>query len=114
VENVQLNLVNYLGLLGFLGILGFITGNIGFFGFFGFFGFLSTLGGTGTDERIESSINRACRNAYVLITLTMVSTLVFVVSFNAIQILPLAFAVLFIVSIVTFVVSFVIYNRRGD
>ncbi len=111
---MKLNLVNYLGLFGFLGLLGFITGNIGFYGFFGFFGFLSILGGTGSDERIDKNINRACRNAYVVITITMVGTLVYVVSFNAIQLFPLAFALLFIASVVTFVVSFIAYDRRGD
>ncbi|NHI83059.1 MAG: DUF3796 domain-containing protein [Candidatus Thorarchaeota archaeon] len=111
---MQINLVNYLGFLGFLGLLGFVTGNVGFLGFFGFFGFLSILGGRGSDERIENSINRACRNAYIVITITMVSSLVYVVSFDAIQAFPLVFALLFIVSIMAFVFSFIVYNRRGD
>jgi len=111
---MRTNLISFLGLLGLLGFLGPITGNLGFYGFFGFLGFLSAFGGTGTDERIESNINRSCRNSFILVTITMAFSLVYVVSFGAIAAFPFVFAILFAGSMVTFVISFMYYDRKGE
>nr|KXH75202.1 MAG: hypothetical protein AM325_04455 [Candidatus Thorarchaeota archaeon SMTZ1-45] len=100
--------------MGLLGFLGPITGNLGFYGFFGFVGFLSAFAGTGTDERIESNINRACRNSFAIITITMAFSLVYVVSFESIGTFPIVFSMLFIASMVSFVLSYIYYDRRGD
>lgn len=107
-------MVSVLGFLALLGFLGPITGNQGFYGFFGFVGFLIAFGGTGSDERIESNINRACRNSFFLITITMSFSLVYIVSLGAIGAFPIAFAILFVGSMVTFVLSYLYYDRRGD
>ena len=111
---MRMNVVAYLGLLGFLGLLGLPTGNFGFYGFFGFFGFLGALRGSGSDERVEQNINRACRNAFFLFTLTQVASMVVIVALRAVELLPIAFAVLFVSSMVAFVFSYVYYDRRGD
>ena len=108
------NIISFLGVLGLLGFLGPLTGNVGYYGFFGFLGFLSAFGGTGSDERLESSINRACRNSFLLITILMSFSLVYVVSYSAVDLFPLIFATLFIGSMTTFVISFIYYDRRGD
>lgn len=106
--------MSYLGLLGLLVIMGPLTGNPGFYGFFGFFGFLSARGGSGTDERIENNVNRSCRNSFLLMTVTMSLSLVYVVTAASIHLLPLVFAFLFAGSMVTFVISYLYYDRRGD
>ena len=114
VTTMRINVVSFLGFLGILGFLGPITGNLGFYGFFGFLGFLSAFAGTGTDERIESNINRACRNSFVLITITMAFSLVYVVSFGTIATFPIIFAILFVGSMVAFVLSYIYYDRKGE
>jgi hypothetical protein len=108
------NSISFLGILGLLGFLGPLTGNVGYYGFFGFLGFLSAFGGTGSDERLESNINRACRNSFLLITILMSLFLVYVVSYSVIGLFPLIFAILFVGSMTTFVISFIYYDRRGD
>jgi hypothetical protein len=109
-----MNVVGYLGFLGFLGLLGLPTGNLGFYGFFGFFGFLGVFRGSGSDERVDQNINRACRNAFFLFTLTQVSSMVGIIALRAVEFFPTAFAVLFVVSMVAFVFSYVYYDIRGD
>ena len=111
---MQKNKISYLGLLGFLGLLGIVTGNEGFYGFFGFFGFLSAFWGRGSDERIDSNINRACRNSFVFSTLATVLFIVYIVVFQAVEAFPMAFSILFAGSMILFVASFIYYNERGD
>ncbi|RDE14181.1 MAG: hypothetical protein C4K48_06505 [Candidatus Thorarchaeota archaeon] len=108
------NVVSYVGLLGFIGLLGLPTGNYGFYGFFGFFGFFGALEGRGSDERVDQNVNRACRNSFFLYIVVMAFSLTCIVALRAIDILPLAFALLFVGSMVTFVLSYIFYDRRGD
>jgi hypothetical protein len=113
VKGMRRNLISYLGFLGFLGLLGLIIDNPGFFGFFGFFGFWSSMWGTGSDERVDQNVNRACRNAFAFTVIT--SALVF--SYVAILRTAIAFqlamsvAALFAGSLTIFVASFVYYDR---
>jgi len=107
------NKLGYLGFLGLLGLLGLVTENFGFYGFFGFFGFFSTFWGRGSDERIEKNIDRACRNAFVFITITSAFSLAYIASFKAVEALPLALLPPF-VGIVVFVFSYIYYDRSGD
>ncbi len=111
---MKANAVSYLGFMGVLGFLGPLTGNLGYYGFFGFLGFFSAFGGTGSDERIENNINRACRNSFVVITITMAFTLVYIASYGGMSAFPLAFSILFIGSMLTFVLSYFYYDRRGE
>jgi hypothetical protein len=111
---MKINTVSYLGFLGLFGFLGPLTGNAGFYGFFGFLGFLSAFAGTGTDERIENNINRSCRNSFLLMTTAMSFSLVLVITMEALEALPFAFVLLFVGSMVTFVFSYIYYDRRGD
>jgi len=111
---MKVNVISYLGFMGLLGFLGPLTGNLGYYGFFGFFGFLSAFGGTGSDERIEKNINRSCRNSFIVIILTMSFTLVYIASYGGLTVFPLAFSILFIGSMVTFVASYFYYDRSGE
>ena len=111
---MKTNSVSFLGFLGLLGFLGPLTGIPGYYGFFGFLGFLSAFGGTGSDERIESNINRASRNSFFLFTITPSFSMIYVVSFGAIDTFPFAFAILFVGSMMTFVLSYIYYDRRGE
>ena len=111
---MKVNAISYLGFMGFLGFLGPLTGNLGCYGFFGFVGFFSAFGGTGSDERIENNINRACRNSFIVIILTMSLTLAYIASYGGLAAFPLAFSILFIGSMVTFVASYIYYDRSGD
>ena len=105
--NMRKNKIGYLGVLGFLGLLGLITQNSGFYGFFGFFG------GRGSDERVEKNINRACRNAFIFITITSALSLAYIAAFKAVEIWPLALSLPFI-AIIVFALFYIYYDRRGD
>ncbi len=104
----------YLGLLGLLGVLGVITGNPGFYGFFGFFGFFGTLIGRGSDERVERNIDRACRNAFVFVTLASAFSFAYVGSFNVVEIYPQLLALTFVGSMLLFALSYVYYDKKGE
>lgn len=108
------NAIGYLGLMGFLGLLGLITGNYGFYGFFGFFGFLGAFGGRGSDERVEQNINRACRNAFIITMVTLALSLAYIASLRATDAFLSAFVLLFVEGPVSFVASYIYYDRRGD
>jgi len=105
--NMRKNKIGYLGVPGFLGLLGLITQNSGFYGFFGFFG------GRGSDERVEKNINRACRNAFIFITITSALSLAYIAAFKAVEIWPLALSLPFI-AIIVFALFYIYYDRRGD
>ncbi len=107
------NIAKYLGLLGVLGVLGLVTGNPGFYGFFGFFGFFGTLVGKGSDERVERNIDRACRNAFVFVTVTSAFSFAYAGSFNAVEIYPLSLTLAFVGSMLLFASSYVYYDKKG-
>ncbi len=114
---MQNNPIRYLGLVGLLGLLGLITGNTGFYGFFGFFGFFGLARQT-DDEMLRHNLARAGLNAFI------VSLLGFPVAVIAISFIDSAdtmiaffatfFAALFIIQILTFTLSFNIYEKRGN
>jgi hypothetical protein len=107
------NLIGYLGFLGVLGLLGLIVDNPGFFGFFGFFGFWSSMWGTGSDERIDQNVNRACRNAFtfsMVASALLFSYIAIIRTAEAFQ-LAISIAALFAGSLTIFVASFVYYDR---
>lgn len=112
------NIAKYLGLLGVLGVLGFVTGNPGFYGFFGFFGFFGTLIGKGGDERVERNIDRACRNAFVFVTLMSAFSFAYVGvgvgSFNGVGAYPQLLALIFVGSMLLFAASYVYYDKKGE
>lgn len=112
--DMRRNLVGYLGLLGFMGVLGLVTRHPGFYGFFGFFGLFSALWGRGTDERVDRNINMACRNAFIFFIIALALFISYMATLQDLEVVPLAFTVLFAGSLILFVGSFIYYNERGD
>ncbi len=113
---MQKNPIRFLGLVGLLGLLGLITGNTGFYGFFGFFGFFG-LARQGDDEMLRHNLARAGLNAFIVSLLgfpVVVIVLTFLESLQTVAFLANYIGVLFVVQILTFVLSFNIYEKRGD
>jgi hypothetical protein len=110
--------LRHLGFLGLLGLLGLVTSNPGFAGFLGFLGFFGYQGST-SDERLETNVNRAARNAFVttvlVYALAIVAYSLFAPSNSQVtaQILVVAFALSFGLSMLVFTVSLVYYEREG-
>jgi hypothetical protein len=111
---MQRNKVGYLGLLGFFGLLGLLTGYSGFYGFFGFFGLLSALWGRGSDERVDTNIDRACRDTFIFTIVASTLFLAYIAALGAQGLLTAAFSVVFAGNVVVFVASFIYRDKRGE
>ncbi len=110
---MQKNPLRFLGLLGLLGLVGLITGNAGFYGFFGFFGFFGLARET-DDEMLRHNLARAGLNAFI-VSLVGVSLAIAIVSLTkSPEAAAVCIAVIFIAQISTFVISFNLYEKRGD
>ncbi|MDY6826504.1 MAG: DUF3796 domain-containing protein [Bacillota bacterium] len=114
---MQKNPLRYLGLIGILGLLGIITENTGLFGLFGFFGFFG-LARQRNDEMLRHNLARAGLNAFMvsLIGFPAAATIIsFIDSLETVVVVLVnTFAVLFVIQILTFVISFNLYEKRGD
>ncbi len=114
---MQKNPIRYLGLIGLLGLVGLVTGNPGFYGFFGFFGFFG-LARQGDDEMLRHNLGRAGLNAFIVSLLgfpVAIISIAFIESMETmLMFFATFFAILFVVQVLTFVISFNIYEKRGD
>ncbi|MFW5746574.1 MAG: DUF3796 domain-containing protein [Nanoarchaeota archaeon] len=100
-----------LGFLGLLGLLGFTTKNYGFFGFFGFFSFFAAT--AHPDERLRMNTYKAGFYAFV-VALIGLSTIITAFSLNVgMALTSLLIAAAYVATLLTFVISFVIAERRG-
>ncbi len=104
--------LRYFGFLGFLSLLSLFTSNIGYLGFLGFLAFFFQ-GMVVRDERLEANLNMAARNAFVISVLVYVIATIIVALTSNKSIFIYAFALNFALSILTFSISFQIYERRG-
>lgn len=105
--------LRYLGLFGLLGLLGLLTDNPGFFGFFGFFGFCG-LARVKNDEMLQKNMARAGLNAFVT-GLALSSLGIAALSLvRTVGIAAAIIAVVFVVQLLTFVICFQVYERRGE
>lgn len=104
--------IKYLGFLGFLGLLGVFTSNIGFLGFFGFFSFFSYKKIL-NDERLESNINKAGRNAFAVSMPVFVLATILVVLLKDMAVYVYAFVASVVLQIFTFSISLKMYERNG-
>lgn len=103
--------MRFLGFLGFLGLLGFFTKNYGFFGFFGFFAFFAAT--KRQDERLTENTYKAGFYAFVAALLGL-SLLVTAISMRApLALFSLIIAGAYIAVILTFVISFMLLEKRG-
>lgn len=113
---MQKNPIRFLGLVGLLGLLGLITGNTGFYGFFGFFGFFGLARHT-DDEMLRHNLARAGLNAFIVSLLGFPVAVIaasFLESLQTVAFFANYIGVLFVIQILTFVLSFNIYEKRGD
>jgi hypothetical protein len=114
------NPVGYLSILGLIGVVGLLMGNNDLAGFGGFFCFLSAFYYR-YDERVERNVNRACRNAFILVVAglsAIMATLFYLITVlpypQAFEFVPLGVVLLFGLTLLSFFLSYVYYRRKGD
>ncbi len=105
--------LKFLALLGLLGLLGLFTDNPGFYGFFGFFAFAS-FSGMKEDELLQKNACRAGFNAFLVSLVGLALAIALGALTLDLPLMSLAVGIVFAAQLVTFVVSFQIYERRGD
>jgi hypothetical protein len=110
--NKQKTWLRYLGFLGLLGLLSLITDNTGFAGFFGFFGFFGFSTIT-PDERFQSNVNKAAKNAFIPSILGFAITTTYVTLSRNVLGFAAGFALTFAVQILTFSFSLQYYESSG-
>ncbi len=105
--------LRYLGFLGFLGLLG-LTGNPAFYGLFNFFGFWALSSRQKDDELLRLNTARAGLNAFIA-SLIAVSLTIAAISFlRTLEAAALAIALVFTAQLLTFIISFNYYEKRGN
>lgn len=109
--SLKKNPIQLLGLLGLFGLLGLVTGNTGFYGFFGFFAFFAAIGRS--DEMLRQNLARAGFNAFVVSMIGVSTAIAVLTILRTLEVAALFFAGIFIAQILTFVISFNIYEIRG-
>lgn len=107
------NNLRFLGFLGFVGILGLITGNYGFFGFFGAFAFFAW-GEIQNDEMFKLNIAKAGLNAFVVSFVGIVLAIATLSIIKRLEVAALSIGVIFFAQLMTFIISFYEYEKRGD
>ncbi|MFY9114476.1 MAG: DUF3796 domain-containing protein [Dethiobacteria bacterium] len=107
------NNLRFLGFLGLIGLLGLPTGNYGFFGFFGAFAFFA-FGGIRNDEMFKINIAKAGLNAFVVSFVSITFAIAALSILQTLETAALFVGVIFFVQICTFVISYYVYEKRGD
>ncbi|MFO7710656.1 MAG: DUF3796 domain-containing protein [Candidatus Woesearchaeota archaeon] len=105
-----MNKARLFGLFGFLGLLGLFTDNPGLFGFFGFFAFFAI--GAPSDERLAQNAYKAGFNGFVAALLGLSVLITAHLMLDNHSTIALITAAVFVVTIVTFVISMAIFERR--
>ena len=109
--------LNYLGFLGFMGLLGLFTGNPGFYGFFNLFGLWGLsrhVGRERSDELYNSNMARAGLKAFVAAMIALSLAIAAMAIFKTFEAAAIAVAVVFAAEILTFIVSFNYFEKRGN
>ncbi|SDZ15000.1 DUF3796 domain-containing protein [Tindallia californiensis] len=107
------NKLRYLGFLGLLGLLGIPTGNYGFFGFFGAFAFFAW-GEIKNDEMFKINVAKAGLNAFIVSLVGLALAIAAVSILQTLAAAALFIAAIFFIQLMTFIISFYEYERRGD
>jgi len=107
------NSFRYLGLLGLVGLLGIPTGNYGLFGFFGFFAFFSW-GEIRNDEMFKKNVAKAGLNAFIVSLVSITLAMAALSIFQTLATAALLMGGIFFVQLMTFIISFFVYEKRGD
>jgi hypothetical protein len=105
--------LRFLGLLGFIGLLALLTDNYGYAGFFGFFGFWG-FSGVKNDELLRRNLARAGFNAFIVGLLSLSVAIVALSLVKSLLVAALSIASVFILQLLTFIISFSVYERKGN
>lgn len=105
------NKFRLLGLLGLLGFLGILTKNYGFFGFFGFFSFFGAK--AKNDERLLYNKYKAGFLSFIVGLIGLSAIIVGLSLKTGISVIALITAAAFIAMLITFLISFLILDRKG-
>lgn len=95
-----------MGLIGFLGFLGFYTGNYGYFGFFVFF----TYALKKYDELFDAYVKKSATTAFFTSVVLFCAALCTVVILNVPEYIPILFTLVFVFSIIVFILRLIIYE----
>lgn len=105
------NALWYLGFLSPLSLLYFVTGEIGYGGFAAFAVYFIIY--EENDERLQSNVGLATRNAFLYVVLTGAISLIYMNITHNISFFPIAFTILFSGSIIVSVISYGFYNLKA-
>ena len=105
--------LRYLGFLGFLGLLG-LTGNPAFYGLFNFFGFWAVSPKQKSDELLKLNVAKAGLNAFFASLVSVSLTIVTISFFKTLEAAAISIALVFTTQILTFIISFNYYEKRGN
>ena len=106
--------LRYLGFLGFLGLLG-LTGNFAFYGIFNFFGFWALSNRKQkSDEFLKANVAKAGMNAFIASIVTVSLTIAIISLFKTWEAAAIAVALVFTAQLLTFIISFNYYEKRGN
>jgi TRAP-type C4-dicarboxylate transport system permease large subunit len=107
----------YFGFLGLFGFAGFIPGNSVYYMFFMLFFFFvfarpkTREGSVLSDERWGTNVTKACRNAFFVL---LIPSMISVAFLNGTDVFMLAFEVIPVAALLSFVGFFAYYDWRGD
>ena len=104
--------LRYVGFLGFLGLLG-LTGNLAFYGFFNFFAFWA-LSKQRRDELLISNAARAGLNAFKVSLVALSLAIAILSVFRTLEAAMISVALVFTAQLLTFIISFNYYEKRGN
>lgn len=114
------NPIGYLSVLGLIGVIGLLLGNSWLATFGGFFSFAIAFSDR-YDERTERNVNRACRNAFILVVFgynivtAIASYLITVEPYSeAFAFFPLGITLVYGLAFLAFISSYYYYRRTGD
>ena len=107
------NNLRFLGFLGLIGLLGIPTGNYGLFGFFGAFAFFAW-GQIRNDEMFKKNVAKAGLNAFVVSFVGLILAMAALSIIRTLAVAALLLSGIFFVQLMTFIISFYAYERRGD
>lgn len=105
--------LKFLSLLSLLGLLGLITDNTGFYGFFGFLGFAG-MARIKDDELYVKNLRKAGLSAFVVSSIGLALGVAIAAFTDNLRIFAILVAGVFALQILTFVISFHIYESRGE
>jgi len=106
------NALWYLGFLSLLSLLYFKEGKTAFIWSLGFIPYFSLY--KVSDERLETLVGRATRNAFMFTMFSGAATIVYVYLFNNTEFFAPAFALMFGGTLLICILSLLYYNVKGD